>query len=116
MADAGYLLQITAREGNHVAQRELATLYLTNPDLMDHIIAPFAKPRDVFKEELESKWRKNQDPNRCDPATMCVAHHWMSLSSKSGDALAKEYLRQREEMEGSAGGGTRATQGGGARL
>ncbi|RMX71249.1 hypothetical protein D0869_15826, partial [Hortaea werneckii] len=99
MADAGYLLQITAREGNHVAQRELATLYLTNPDLMDHIIAPFAKPRDVFKEELESKWRKNQDPNRCDPATMCVAHHWMSLSSKSGDALAKEYLRQREEME-----------------
>ncbi|GAB1737087.1 hypothetical protein NU219Hw_g770t1 [Hortaea werneckii] len=99
MADAGYLLQITAKEGNHVAQRELATLYLTNPDLMGHIIAPFAKPRDVFKEELESKWRKNQDPNRCDPATMCVAHHWMSLSSKSGDALAKEYLRQREEME-----------------
>ncbi|KAI7480407.1 hypothetical protein KC351_g7018 [Hortaea werneckii] len=99
MADAGYLLQITAREGNHVAQRELATLYLTNPDLMDHIIAPFARPRDVFKEELESKWRKNQDPSRCDPATMCVAHHWMSLSSKSGDALAKEYLRQREEME-----------------
>ncbi|KAI7491644.1 hypothetical protein KC357_g1599 [Hortaea werneckii] len=99
MADAGYLLQITAREGNHVAQRELATLYLTNPDLMDHIVAPFARPRDVFKEELESKWRKNQDPSRCDPATMCVAHHWMSLSSKSGDALAKEYLRQREEME-----------------
>ncbi|KAI7302597.1 hypothetical protein KC315_g16057, partial [Hortaea werneckii] len=80
MADAGYLLQITAREGNHVAQRELATLYLTNPDLMDHIVAPFARPRDVFKEELESKWRKNQDPSRCDPATMCVAHHWMSLS------------------------------------
>ncbi|KAI7089454.1 hypothetical protein KC356_g2351 [Hortaea werneckii] len=99
MADAGYLLQITAREGNHVAQRELATLYLTNPDLMDHIVAPFARPRDVFKEELESKWRKNQDPSRCDPATMCVAHHWMSLSSKGGDALAKEYLRQREEME-----------------
>ncbi|KAI7250728.1 hypothetical protein KC335_g16867, partial [Hortaea werneckii] len=70
MADAGYLLQITAREGNHVAQRELATLYLTNPDLMDHIVAPFARPRDVFKEELESKWRKNQDPSRCDPATM----------------------------------------------
>ena len=99
MADAAELLQISAKEGDAVAQRELATLYLTHPELMDHIIAPFARPREVFKEELESKWRRNQDPNRCDPATMCVAHHWMSLSATGGDALAKEYLRQREEME-----------------
>jgi hypothetical protein len=99
MADAAYLLQITAKEGDAAAQRELATLYLTHPELMDHIIAPFSRPREVFKEELESKWRKNQDPNRCDPTTMCVAHHWMSLSSKGGDALAKESLKQREEME-----------------
>jgi len=99
MADAGYLLQITAREGDPVAQRELATLYLTHPELMDHIIAPFARPREVFKEELEAKWRSTRDRERCDPATMCVAHHWMSLSAKGGDALAKEYLRQREEME-----------------
>ena len=99
MADAAYLLQITAKEGDPAAQRELATLYLTHPELMDHIIAPFSRPRDVFREELESKWRKNQDPNRCDPMTMCVAHHWMTMSSKGGDALAKEYLRQREEMD-----------------
>ncbi|KAK0291837.1 hypothetical protein LTR91_008821 [Friedmanniomyces endolithicus] len=99
MSDAAYLLQITAKEGDPVAQRELATLYMTHPELMDQILAPFARPRDVFKAELESKWRKNQDPNRCDPATMCVAHHWMVLSSKGGDALAKEYLRAREEME-----------------
>lgn len=99
MSDAALLLQITAREGYPVAQRELATLYLTDPELMEHIIAPFSRPREVFKEELESKWRKNQDPARCDPTTMCVAHHWMSLSSKGGDALATEFLRQREEME-----------------
>lgn len=99
MADAAYLLQITAKEGDPVAQRELATLYLTHPELMDRIIAPFARTKDVFKEELESKWRKNQDPNRCDPTTMCVAHHWMILSSKGGDYLAKEFLRQREEMD-----------------
>ncbi|KAK6405342.1 hypothetical protein LTR81_019858 [Elasticomyces elasticus] len=99
MEHAAELLQITAKEGDPVAQRELATLYLTHPELMDHIIAPFSRPRDVFKDELESKWRKNQDPNRCDPATMCVANHWMGLSSKGGDALAKEYLRQRDEME-----------------
>lgn len=98
MADAAYLLQITAKEGDPVAQRELATLYLTHPELMDRIIAPFSRPKEVFKEEIEGRWKRNQDPNRCDPNTMCVAHHWMSLSSKGGDALAKEYLRQREEM------------------
>lgn len=98
MADAGKLLQITAKEGNAAAQRELATLYLTHPDLMSNVIAPFAQPREVFREELVSKWR-NQDKARCDPLTMCVAHHWMLLSSRGGDALAKEYLRQREEME-----------------
>ncbi|KAK3116351.1 hypothetical protein LTR53_003377 [Teratosphaeriaceae sp. CCFEE 6253] len=99
MEDAATLLQITAKEGDPVAQRELATLYLTHPDLMPHILAPFVRPRDVFREELDSKWRKNQDLHRCDPATMCVAHHWMSLSCKGGDALAKEFLKQREEME-----------------
>ncbi|KAK5166466.1 uncharacterized protein LTR77_008009 [Saxophila tyrrhenica] len=99
MAHAAELLQITAKEGDAVAQRELATLYLTHPELMDHIIAPLSRPRDVFKEELEGKWKRNQDPHRCDPATMCVAHHWMSLSALGGDALAKEYLRQREEMD-----------------
>lgn len=99
MADAAYLLQITAKEGNPAAQRELATLYLTHPELMDHIIAPLSRPKDVFKEELEGKWRRNQDPNRCDPITMCVAHHWMTLSAKGGDALASAYLKQREEMD-----------------
>jgi hypothetical protein len=99
MADAGYLLQIAAKEGDAVAQRELATLYLTHPDLMEHILAPFTPPREVFTEALETKWRRNQDPKRFDPATMCVAHHWMNLSAKSGDKLAMEFLRQREEMD-----------------
>jgi hypothetical protein len=99
MADAGYLLQIAAKEGDAVAQRELATLYLTHPDLMDHILAPFTPPREVFTEALETKWRRNQDPKRFDPATMCIAHHWMNLSAKSGDKLAMEFLRQREEMD-----------------
>ncbi|KAK4621849.1 hypothetical protein CLAFUW4_07422 [Fulvia fulva] len=99
MADAAYLLQIAAKEGDTVAQRELGILYLTHPELMDRIIAPLTKPRDVFKEELEGKWRRNQDLNRCDPQAMCIAYHWMELSSKGGDSLAKEYLRQREEMD-----------------
>lgn len=99
MADAAHLLQITAREGDPAAQRELATLYLTHPELMDHVIAPFASPGDVFKDEIEGKWKRDRDPERCDPRTMCVAHHWMVLGAKGGDALAGEFLRQREEME-----------------
>jgi hypothetical protein len=99
MSDAARLLQITAREGDPAAQRELATLYLTHPELMDHVIAPFALPGDVFKDEIEGKWKRDRDPERCDPRTMCVAHHWMVLGAKGGDALAREFLRQREEME-----------------
>ncbi|CAK4034094.1 Hypothetical predicted protein [Lecanosticta acicola] len=99
MADAAYLLQITAKEGDPVAQRELATLYLTNPELMDRVVAPFARTREIFKDELESKWRKNQDPNRFDYYNLCVVLHWMSLSSKGGDFLAREYLKQQEQMD-----------------
>lgn len=99
MADAAHLLQITAREGDAAAQRELATLYLTHPDLVEHIIAPFALPSEVFRDEIEGRWKRDRDPERCDPKTMCVAHHWMVLGAKGGDALASEFLRQREEME-----------------
>ncbi|KAL1589853.1 hypothetical protein WHR41_01533 [Cladosporium halotolerans] len=99
MADAALLLQITAREGDPAAQRELATLYLTHPELMDPVVAPFALPSEVFRDEIEGRWKRDRDPERCDPRTMCVAHHWMVLGAKRGDALAREFLRQREEME-----------------
>lgn len=99
MADAAELLQITARDGDPAAQRELATLYLTHPELMDLIIAPFARPKDVFRDEMEGKWRRDRDDEKCDPRTMCVAIHWMVRAAEGGDALASEFLRQREEME-----------------
>jgi len=99
MADAAELLQITARDGDPAAQRELATLYLTHPELMDLIIAPFARPKDVFRDEVEGKWRRDRDDEKCDPRTMCVAHHWMVRAAEAGDALAREFLRQRQEME-----------------
>ncbi|KAK4990431.1 hypothetical protein LTR66_006807 [Elasticomyces elasticus] len=99
MADAANLLQITAKEGDIAAQRELATLYLTHPDLMARVTMPLTASSDVFKTELESKWKTSEDPDRCDPLTMCVAHHWMELSSNGGDALAKKYLKAREDIE-----------------
>ncbi|KAJ9629366.1 hypothetical protein H2203_001739 [Taxawa tesnikishii (nom. ined.)] len=96
MADAAQLLQITAKDGDPVAQRELATLYLTHPDLMNRVIAPMTRPQDVFKDTIERRWK---DPDRYDPMTMCVAHHWMELSAKGGDALAAKYLKAKDEME-----------------
>ena len=99
MSDAARMLIITAKEGDAVAERELATFYLTHPDLLPRTTLPLTLPRDVFKEELEEVYRKKEDRQRCDPMTMCVAHHWMELSSRGGDALARKYLRARDELE-----------------
>lgn len=99
MSDAARMLTITAREGDAVAARELATFYLTHPDLLPRTTLPLTLPRDVFKEELEEVYRKKEDRQRCDPMTMCVAHHWMEWSSRAGDALARKYLRARDEIE-----------------
>ncbi|GAB7351030.1 hypothetical protein MBLNU459_g1516t1 [Dothideomycetes sp. NU459] len=98
MTDAAQLLQITAREGNPVAQRELATLYLTHPELMTRVIAPLTRPRDVFKDgTVETKGRKDVGQGKYDPLTMAVAQHWMELSAKGGDGLAAKYLKAKAD-------------------
>ncbi|OQO15288.1 hypothetical protein B0A48_00671 [Cryoendolithus antarcticus] len=99
MSDAAHLLQIAAKEGLPVAQCELATLYLTHPDLMERVLAPWALPKEVFREEIEGRSKREKDLDRYDPGTMCVAIHWMVKAAEGGDALAKAHLRQREEME-----------------
>ncbi|KAJ4373489.1 hypothetical protein N0V86_007629 [Didymella sp. IMI 355093] len=100
MQDAARMLLITAKEGDAVAERELAIFYLTSPELMHRAVLPLTKPSDVFKTELLMRERKaSQDPARSDPMTMCVAQHWMEQSMKGGDGLAAKYLRQRSELE-----------------
>ncbi|KAF2743511.1 hypothetical protein M011DRAFT_496832 [Sporormia fimetaria CBS 119925] len=100
MQDAARMLLITAKEGDAVAERELAIFYLTSPELVQRTILPLTKPRDVFKTELLKSERKaNMDPARGDPMTMCVAQHWMEQSRKGGDVLATKYLRARVELE-----------------
>ncbi|KAF2140291.1 uncharacterized protein K452DRAFT_359929 [Aplosporella prunicola CBS 121167] len=99
MEDAARMLIITAKEGDAVAERELAIFYLTHPDLLPRTILPLTKPHDVFKAELLQKDRKREDPARSDPVTMCVAQHWMEMSKRGGDQLATKYLRARDEME-----------------
>jgi hypothetical protein len=100
MEDAARMLVITAKEGDAVAERELAIFYLTSPDLVQRTVLPLTKPKDVFKTELLNRERKaSQDPARSDPMTMCVAQHWMEQSKKGGDQLATKYLRARDDLE-----------------
>ncbi|KAF8252926.1 hypothetical protein K440DRAFT_535059 [Wilcoxina mikolae CBS 423.85] len=96
MQDAANMWNITAREGDPTAQRELAIFYLTNPSLLPRTTKPLSRPKDTFRPDMMVA--KGEDPEKRDPATMCVAYHWMELSAQGGDELARKYLRsQREE-------------------
>ena len=108
MADAARMLTITAKEGDAVAERELAIFYLTHPDLVQRTLSPLSRPKDVFKNELLSRERDRgshsngglrREDGRSDPVTMCVAQHWMECSRRGGDELATKYLRARDDME-----------------
>lgn len=96
MQDAATMWNIAAKEGDPAAQRELAIFYLTNPTLLPRSTKPLSKPKDTFRQEMMVA--KGEDPEKRDPATMCVAYHWMELSAQGGDELARKYLdSQREE-------------------
>jgi hypothetical protein len=104
MQDAARMWTITAKEGDPAAERELAIFYLTHPELVERTTLPLTKPRETFKAQVMemhgggASGGKEGDRERSDPATMCVAYHWMELSANGGDELAKKYLRQREEL------------------
>lgn len=105
MEDAAKMWTITAKEGDPAAERELAIFYLTHPELVERVTAPLSKPRETFKAQVMEMHgggggagKEERDRERSDPATMCVAYHWMELSALGGDELAKKYLRQREEL------------------
>ena len=94
--DAAGMWIITAKEGNPVAQRELAILYLTHPELLPRVTLPLTSPRDTFKAEM--MYRRDKD-SKSDPQSMCLALHWMQLSAHGGDELARNRLREREEFD-----------------
>ncbi|KAJ6110360.1 hypothetical protein N7486_002595 [Penicillium sp. IBT 16267x] len=94
--DAARMWIITAQEGNPVAQRELAILYLTHPELLPRVTLPLTRPRDTFKAEM--MYMRGKD-SKSDPQSMCLALHWMQLSASGGDVLARNRLREREEFD-----------------
>ncbi|EAW14736.1 uncharacterized protein ACLA_001470 [Aspergillus clavatus NRRL 1] len=94
--DASKMWIISAKEGNPIAQRELAILYLTHPDLLPRVTLPLTPPRDTFKAEM--MYRRDKD-SKSDPQSMCLALHWMQLSANGGDELAQNRLRERDEFD-----------------
>ncbi|KAJ5280261.1 Chromatin assembly factor 1 subunit A [Penicillium angulare] len=94
--DAAAMWIVTAKEGNPVAQRELAILYLTHPEILPRVTLPLTRPRDTFKAEM--MYMRGKD-SKSDPQSMCLALHWMQLSASGGDILARNRLRERQEFE-----------------
>ncbi|KAK6070998.1 hypothetical protein SCUP234_09908 [Seiridium cupressi] len=125
LTDAAKMLTITAKEGSHVAQRELGFFNLSNPELVERTIMPLSKPREVFKQSLMEKFgarpgssaRHPADRIRAfgssasstagsdgskdvdvknDPALHCVAFHWFGAAAQGDDEVAKLFLEQNE--------------------
>ena len=94
LGDAAHYLILAAKEGNPVAQREVASLYLTHPGLLQPHSLPLSLPRETFRTEM-MYWqhRKPQEPHA---EAMCLALHWMQHASSNGDEIARRKLMERE--------------------
>ncbi|KIX98692.1 uncharacterized protein Z520_05993 [Fonsecaea multimorphosa CBS 102226] len=88
---------IGAQEGNAIAQRELASLYLTHPDVPPIVSLPLAMSSEIFKREM--RWKEEEDEEegwRRNSQALCLALHWMQEAAKNGDAVARTKLQERE--------------------
>ncbi|KAH7368652.1 hypothetical protein B0T11DRAFT_66292 [Plectosphaerella cucumerina] len=64
LADAGRMWTVLAKEGNPVAQRELALFYLMDPELVERTTLPLSRPREVFKQSVMDKYDRGGAQNR----------------------------------------------------
>ena len=97
LRDAAQMWILAAKEGNAVAQRELAILYLSSPELLPSVSLPLTAPRDIFKSEM--RYWQADDAKRSSSQSMCLAMHWMQLAASNGDAIAQTRLKEREAEE-----------------
>ncbi|KAK5940919.1 hypothetical protein PMZ80_006196 [Knufia obscura] len=85
--------KIAALEGNRVAQRELALLYLMHPELIPVVTLPLSLSADIFKDDM--MWQRKMETNNSRQA-LCLALHWMQLAAQQGDKIAKKRVEERE--------------------
>ena len=97
LRDAAQMWILAAKEGNATAQRELATLYLSDPELLPSVSLPLTAPRDIFRSDM--KYWSEDESKRSSRQSMCLALHWMQLAANNGDAIAKKRLKEREARE-----------------
>ena len=94
--EAALYLTVAAMEGNAVAQRELASLYLTHAVILPVASLPLSLPRETFRSEM-MYWREDGsgEPNL---QAMCLALHWMQAAANNGDEIARSKLKEREGL------------------
>ncbi|KAJ9651245.1 hypothetical protein H2198_009474 [Neophaeococcomyces mojaviensis] len=85
--------KIGAVEGNAVAMRELAGLYLMHPEMLPVVTLPLVPSGEIFKEE--KMWQKKLESNNSRQA-LCLALHWMQQAAKKGDKIASKKLEERD--------------------
>ena len=95
-AAASTFLLIAAREGNAVAQREVAGLYLSHPEMKQVISSPLTSSSETFRKENEWQ-KKGREQTLISSQAMCLALHWMQQAAANGDKIAKEKLKRRDE-------------------
>ncbi|KIX09856.1 uncharacterized protein Z518_00937 [Rhinocladiella mackenziei CBS 650.93] len=83
---------IAAREGNAIAQRELASLYLTHPDVPPIVSLPLTLSSEIFKSDM--MWEELEGSRRSRQA-LCLALHWMQQAAENGDQVAQIKLKER---------------------
>ena len=84
---------LAAREGNRIAQRELAGLYLAHPEIPPIVSLPLSLSSEVFKNEM--KW-DNQGGENANMQSLCLAMHWMQQAADNGDQVALQKLKERK--------------------
>jgi hypothetical protein len=92
--DAASFLTLAAKEGNAVAQRELASLYLAHPGLLQPHSLPLTLPRETFRSEM--MYWQHEKPQERHTEAMCLALHWMQHAANNGDEIARRKLMERE--------------------
>ena len=96
LATSAEYWRIAALEGNRVAQRELALLYLMRPDVLPVSTLPLAISADIFQEDMMWERQPQGKENR---QALCLALHWMQQAAKNGDEIASKKLAERQHQE-----------------
>ncbi|RMD43679.1 hypothetical protein DV735_g1483, partial [Chaetothyriales sp. CBS 134920] len=87
---------LAAREGSPVAQRELAGLYLTHPEIPPIISLPLTLSSEIFKQDIKSQ--NGPEHNPAHTQALCLALHWMNAAAANGDEIAKRRIQERKDM------------------